>query len=346
MIPQNQLTRRTSRLLLRPIGPADRALVHRLQSDERSFVHAPWARYTTLQQSEESHSAWVQDWEVHGYGYWVAEDSDGKPVGLGGVRPIKSELDGSPALNLFYRLDSDLTGRGFGREIAREAAAFAVDWVPERPAHALIRPQNVASTRTAQSAGLTQIGTVDDVPGEQPSLLLATPDLLLADVDAARDEIVALWHEVNWTGGSVGFMGPAPAGEVEALYEGHAAEVRSGAAALLTLRDRADGALLGCGFWSWGSRQTGHVSMIKRLMIDPSREGRNLGRVLLAGLHAYGRSRGVEIAKIGVRGGTGLDAFYARSGYREIGRLPGGLRFGDDNRDDIAMAIRLDGQAL
>jgi hypothetical protein len=44
-----------------------------------------------------------------------------------------------------------------------------------------------------------------------------------------------------------------------------------------------------------------------------------------------------------VRGGLGLERFYDRLGYREVGRLPGALRVAaDDDRDEILMWRALD----
>jgi catechol-2,3-dioxygenase len=43
---------------------------------------------------------------------------------------------------------------------------------------------------------------------------------------------------------------------------------------------------------------------------------------------------------LAVRGGTGLERFYARLGWREIGRWPGALRLAPgDDRDEILMVL-------
>ena len=49
--------------------------------------------------------------------------------------------------------------------------------------------------------------------------------------------------------------------------------------------------------------------------------------------------RGLQLT---VRGGKGTEAFYAKLGYSEVGRLPGALRVADgDDRDEIFMWLPL-----
>ncbi|MGL5863881.1 MAG: GNAT family N-acetyltransferase, partial [Phycicoccus sp.] len=84
-----------------------------------------------------------------------------------------------------------------------------------------------------------------------------------------------------------------------------------------------------------------------RVMTDPERRGRRLGTLLMAGMHRIARDDGVELLQLGYRSGTGVSAFYAGLGYREVGRIPGAIRVGpDDDRDDVTMVRRVDGGPL
>ncbi len=49
---------------------------------------------------------------------------------------------------------------------------------------------------------------------------------------------------------------------------------------------------------------------------------------------------GLEQLHLAVRGGMGLETFYGRLGWREVGRWPGALRLrpGDD-RDEVLMLL-------
>ena len=46
---------------------------------------------------------------------------------------------------------------------------------------------------------------------------------------------------------------------------------------------------------------------------------------------------GLEALRLMTRSGTGAERFYARCGYREVGRIPGAIRVGraDDDRDEV-----------
>lgn len=64
--------------------------------------------------------------------------------------------------------------------------------------------------------------------------------------------------------------------------------------------------------------------------------------MLLAAVEEHARALGLEALKLTCRGGLGLEHFYASCGYKEVGRVPGGLRVSsDDYRDDIMMWLPL-----
>lgn len=57
--------------------------------------------------------------------------------------------------------------------------------------------------------------------------------------------------------------------------------------------------------------------------------------------HVARDEMGLEQLHLAARGGgTGLEDFYARLGWREVGRWPGKLRLApDDTRDEILMIL-------
>ncbi|MBK9476283.1 MAG: GNAT family N-acetyltransferase [Tetrasphaera sp.] len=337
-------TLRTERLVLRRPTEEDRAFWVRLHRDPALYTHAPWA----MAESDEVASAWfdgvLATWAEQGFGYHVAQDADsGSPLGVGGLRP----QDGGE-LNLAYRFSVESHGQGLAREAARSWVAHGLEWHAGTPVRALVRPHNTPSVRTAESSGLERVGEHDDVTGEPPSLVLASPRSAAVGAEGfsarERTEALDLWEVTTRMGGAVGFVPDAARERIEAALNAHAEQMSRGEAVAVTLRSAADHRLLGLGWWvSSTNPLLAHRRTAYRVMTEPSRRGRNLGRLLMAAMHRVARQSGAELVDLGVRGGTGTEEFYRRCGYAEVGRLPGGVRVASgDDRDDIWMARRLD----
>jgi RimJ/RimL family protein N-acetyltransferase len=338
---------RTARLTLRRPTIDDTTFYTAVHSDERLYTHAPHVRVTDPAVHEADLRGWLAGWDQHGFGYWVVEETaTGMPVGFAGVRPS----DGF--LNLYYRFAAEAHGRGFAKEVSREAVVMAAEWLTGRPVQALVKEHNIASVRTALSAGLVRVGTrvlSDDAPDEPASTVFEAPQLGRVEaLDASlRTEVLDLWLRVNDAGGSVGFLPGAPRERVAEALAAHEEQMAAGDAVAGGLRE-PDGSLVG---WAWWVRPPNplqrHGRWLYRVMVDPARQRRGLGRLLMAGMHRVAREDGVELLQLGVRSGSGASGFYAECGYTEVGRIPGAIRVAPgDDRDDITMARRVDGSAL
>ena len=153
----------TSRLSLRRPTPADVDVILRIHRDPRACAHNPSDMIATRAEAEERYGNWDRHWQVHGFGYWVVhprEEGARRPVmGFCGFKVMR--LADREILNLFYRLDPAVWGRG----IATEAAMTVVDWVVThgngRPIVARVRPENVASATVAERAGLSRAEHLD-----------------------------------------------------------------------------------------------------------------------------------------------------------------------------------------
>lgn len=336
------------RLLLRRPIAADEATWVALHRDPRTWTHAPHAMPASDADAAQGFAANQAAWEAEGIGFWMVcrRAAAAEVVGVAGLRVADGE-DGR-FLNLYYRLAHEVRGAGLGRTAARMAGEYATECLPDLPVRAHVKEHNTASMATALRAGMTRIGTrvlPDDLPDEPASTVLELPRVhrAVAFADDPRAQVLDLWRRVTEAGGAVGFLPGAPPADIDKALAGHERAMAAGrqSAALLT---EHDGTLIGLGFLDGPRRGlTAHVRTLYRLMVDPRRQGLGLGRLLLAGLHRLAREDGAQIVTIGVRGGTGTDAFYAACGYREHGRLPGGIRVAPgDDRDDIAMYRRLD----
>jgi GNAT superfamily N-acetyltransferase len=165
----------------------------------------------------------------------------------------------------------------------------------------------------------------------------------VTDIDETlRRELLAVWTAVTNAGGAVGFVPPVTDDDIAPTLDDVVRRLREGRAvlALLTVDGRTAGfAVL--------IRAAGplrrHWASVLRVQVHPSLQGRGLGRVLMDGVHAIARADGLEFLHLGAREGTGVDGFYRRLGYREVGRLPGAIRVAaGDDRDEILLVRPLD----
>ena len=159
--------------------------------------------------------------------------------------------------------------------------------------------------------------------------------------DVLRGELLACWTEVTNAGGAVGFVPPVTEADVVPLLDKLLEGVHSGRDVLALLE--ADGALAGFASVVGSlSPLRRHWGTVLRVQVHPSRQGQGLGRVLMDGVHRIARDRGWEFLHLTARGGTGIDRFYRRLGYTEVGRVPGAIRVAPgDDRDEIVMVCRL-----
>ena len=361
----------TDRVVLRRPRADDLDDYVRLHTDPRTYAHAP-ASMPTAGRCRERLAADLADWESSTLGYAAVVDrATGEVIGWAGLRHKDSDRR---ALNLYYRLAHDRLGSGLGREISRALVAWGVEHRPEAVVTAMVDTANTASLRTATRAGLVQVGTrsTTDSAEAEPMAYFEAPVVRVvpdASLDSVREVVVDLWARVNDAGGSVGFLPGAPSADVAAALDLHLDDVRAGRSLLCVLADPGAEAgdepgepaegweaaglsarLRGVGFWEHSRGfPYAHVAGLKRLMVDPEAQGRNLGRILLGGMVGIARRDlpWVELLRLDYRDGLGLGEFYAKAGWTEVGRVPKGLRLSaTDYRDDVAMARRVDGGPL
>ncbi|GAB3171702.1 acetyltransferase (GNAT) family protein [Micromonospora palomenae] len=161
-----------------------------------------------------------------------------------------------------------------------------------------------------------------------------TPDL--------REGIVDLWVDVTNAGGAVGFVAPVGAAEVRPVAERTLADITDGPDRLLVGYE-GDCLVAVLIFADNRFRLKTHWGILKRVMVHPDTQGRGYGLDLMREAARRAPELGWRALHVTVRGGLGLERFYARLGYREIGRLPGALRVAPgDDRDEILMWRDLD----
>lgn len=262
------------------------------------------------------------------------EDSDGSPARVP-PPPVPVEVTtGETAEGEAWLLAPDPMDAA-SRVLLRGIAAWAAEWAPGGRARLV---GDVASD-SATAAGFVEAGE----GWALPAVVTARPS------DDLAEEMLALWLAVIRAGGAVGFRREATPSDVRPVLDRQLASTSEGRSVLVTSRAGCGGSLVGFGWWELSRNPLfTHVVHLKRFQVHPDLQGRNLGRVQLAGMHRIARDlTGAELCRLDCRSGTGASRFYDACGYVEVGRLPGIIRAAPgDDRDSILMMRRLDGGEL
>lgn len=157
--------------------------------------------------------------------------------------------------------------------------------------------------------------------------------------DTLRSRLVDIWTDATNAGGAVGFVAPVERETVDAK-------------AFRSFAVGKDLFLVGCedgepaAFLVFVDHQFAlmdHARLLKTVVVHPKHQGRGFGAELMAEAERVARTLdGVEMLHLTCRGGLGLEHFYSKCGYTEVGRIPRMLRVAaDDYRDEIHMALSL-----
>lgn len=158
---------------------------------------------------------------------------------------------------------------------------------------------------------------------------------------ALRSDLIECWVAVSNAGGAVGFpFLPVTPADVEPVADALIGSLHPEGTRLLVAHDTE-----GVAGWVSLVRNTGrlvaHWADVQRLQTALRCRGRGVGSALMEQLRDIARDEmGLEQLRIAVRGGMGLEGFYERIGWREIGRHPAALRLSPgDDRDDVLMLL-------
>ncbi len=144
----------TARLILRPWLPADREPFVRLNRDPAvmRFMPAPLSAEESgsLVDSIETHFA------QHGFGLWAAELRDPiQFIGFIGLAVPRFQAPFMPAVEIGWRLASEVWRRGLATEGAREVVRHAFEDVGLSSLVSFTVPANVASRGVMEKLGMT-----------------------------------------------------------------------------------------------------------------------------------------------------------------------------------------------
>lgn len=159
--------------------------------------------------------------------------------------------------------------------------------------------------------------------------------------EGLRQDIIDCWIVVTNAGGAAGFpFPPVDASIVAPVADDLIAGLSPDSSRLIVARVGA--ALAG---WVLLRRHrapvVAHWGTISHLQTLPAFRGQGAGVALMTSVRQIARQEmGLEQLHLAARGGMGLERFYAKHGWREIGRWPGALRLApDDDRDEVLMIL-------
>ncbi|MEU0139400.1 GNAT family N-acetyltransferase [Streptomyces albidoflavus] len=156
-----------------------------------------------------------------------------------------------------------------------------------------------------------------------------------------RQALAECWVEVTNTGGAAGFpFPPVQTTEVTPALETIVNNLDTKTSRLLTAH--LDGRLAG---WLNLRRDPwaliSHWGTLHHVQTRTTVRGQGIGAALMNEVRRIARDEmGLEQLHLAARGGVGLETFYGRLGWKEIGRWPGALRLADgEDRDEILMLL-------
>ena len=168
----------TPRLLLRPFGPGDAPLVHRVYSDPEVMRYVATGPMADLSVTERL----LQDYEAHqkrlGYSFWaVIERESGSLIGDAGLyRTPTGEVE------LGYTLGVAWWGRGYATEAARAVLAYGFEQLALSEIVSFTTVANVRSRRVMDKLGMRRSPADDflhpkipDGHPQQPHVLYRLP---------------------------------------------------------------------------------------------------------------------------------------------------------------------------
>ena len=163
-----------------------------------------------------------------------------------------------------------------------------------------------------------------------------------ADVTAAMaTELATCWRAVSNAGGAVGFP-ELPVDEPTVRTAADAVIAALSPDDRLLWVTAPDGSLAG---WLVLARNPQpifrHWATLRRVQTSLGSRGTGVGSVLLTEAARCARELGLAHLHLYVRAEQGLEPFYLRHGYREIGRWPSALRIADGYRDEVLMFLEL-----
>lgn len=161
----------TPRLLLRPPMQDDVTPLYAIYGDAATNTFNPAGPLPDIARAQAVLSGWLAQWRTRGLGPWAiaARDDPARVIGFGGIS-LQPYLE-LERVNLGYRFATAAWGRGYATELGQAALAFGFGEHRLDQIFGLVRPHHAASIRVLEKIGMVRFDTLDDVPGQAPSVV-------------------------------------------------------------------------------------------------------------------------------------------------------------------------------
>jgi [ribosomal protein S5]-alanine N-acetyltransferase len=151
----------TERLRLRALAEADAERLHEIygDADTMRFVGRHGRPTADLERSRTALTALLRHDELHGFGLWAVDELAGEPmVAVAGLMWVEGH---GPDVEAAYVIRRDRWGRGYATEALHEVLKLAREQLGLSRVVALAYPDNHASRRVMEKAGMRPDGTVE-----------------------------------------------------------------------------------------------------------------------------------------------------------------------------------------
>ena len=149
----------TERLLLRGWRDGDIEPYARLCADPEVMRFIGNGSTLTPEGSGEQISRFLRHWEERGFGLWALEEREsGAFVGFAVLVHQEEWTEGEHRTEVGWRLDRAFCGRCLATEAAKASVSHGLEHIGLERIISIIQPENGASRRVAEKAGLTLRG--------------------------------------------------------------------------------------------------------------------------------------------------------------------------------------------
>ncbi|GHV49142.1 hypothetical protein FACS1894181_07240 [Bacteroidia bacterium] len=145
----------TGRLKIRKFTRDDLPSLHAMM--EKEEVMYAWEHGFTKSETRKWLNRQLSRYRKDGFGYFaVTLKETGRLIGQAGL--LKSEIEGKESVELGYIFDNSYWKQGYCTESVEACIKFAFDTMKLKELYCSIRPENGASIRIAEKAGMKKVG--------------------------------------------------------------------------------------------------------------------------------------------------------------------------------------------